>query len=48
MPDGHVAEGIGEKSILKAHPGDVVQLERFGFVRLEDIAAGIKAYFAHR
>ena len=48
MPDGHVAEGIGEKSLLKAHPGDVVQLERFGFVRLEDIAAGIKAYFAHR
>jgi glutamyl-tRNA synthetase len=28
-------DGFGERALLKAHVGDVVQFERFGFVRIE-------------
>ena len=48
MPDGSVVEGLGEKNLTQAKIEDVVQLERFGFVRMEVIAPGLRAYFAHR
>jgi len=48
MPDGSIVEGLGENSLLEASRGDVVQLERFGFARIDDIAPELKAYFAHR
>ena len=48
MPDGAPAEGLGEPSIRSARVDDVVQLERFGFVRIDNIGAEVKAYFAHR
>ena len=48
MPDGRVVEGLGEPGLLKAHVDDVVQLERFGFVRIDQIEPELTAYFGHR
>jgi glutamyl-tRNA synthetase len=48
MPDGSVIDGLGENALLEAHVDDIVQLERFGFVRLDSIVPELKAYFAHR
>jgi len=36
MPEGHYTEGYGEKSLSKLKKGDIVQLERFGFCRLDE------------
>ena len=49
LPDAVVAEGLVERNLLAAKVGDVVQLERFGFVRLDHADdRGIAAHFAHR
>ena len=47
MPDGTRANGFGEKAILNER-GNVVQLERFGFVRIESVGAEIVAVFSQR
>ena len=47
MPDGTKASGLGEKGLLK-EAGNVVQLERFGFVRIESTGAEIFAVFSQR
>jgi len=46
MPDGSVVEGYGEKS-LKHVSHDVIQFERFGFVRMDSEKGGM-FYFAHK
>ncbi len=49
MPDGVLAEGLGESNLRAAKVGSVVQFERFGFVRIDAIDdEGVFAYFAHR
>ena len=49
MPDGVVSEGLGEANLRAAKVGDVVQLERFGYVRIDGVDdSGITAYFSHR
>jgi len=49
MPDAVVAQGLAERNLIAAKVGDVVQLERFGFVRIDAIGdEGVTAYFAHR
>lgn len=45
-PDG-VYEGVGEKDI-KSELNNVVQFERFGFVRIDSVDDIIRAYFAHK
>ena len=48
MPDGTVASGLIEPSILKEN-NDMVQLERIGFVRIEDKSQnGLRMVFSHR
>lgn len=47
MPDGTRAKGFGEKAILN-EKGNVVQLERFGFVRIESVGPEIVAVFSQR
>lgn len=48
MPDGTVAVGLSENAILK-EKNDMVQYERFGFVRIEkNDEKGITAVFSHR
>ncbi len=48
MPDATIARGIAEDGCreLKAH--DVVQFERFGFVKVEGVDWKLKVYYAHR
>ena len=48
MPDGYTADGLAESNLQRTMVGDIVQLERFGFVRIDALDRGITAYFAHR
>ncbi len=48
MPDASETDGLVETNLRAAKLGDVVQLERFGFVRIDAKDGGIAAYFAHR
>lgn len=48
MPDGRKIKGYGEAALEKAHIGDVVQFERFGFVRIDKRGDPIVACFTHR
>jgi len=45
-PTGDI-EGLGEKSLRGLKEGDMIQFERFGFVRIDSVGDEIKAYFAH-
>jgi glutamyl-tRNA synthetase len=47
MPDGSKVIGVGERSLTR-EVGNIVQLERFGFVRIESADEQIVAAFAHR
>jgi glutamyl-tRNA synthetase len=48
MPDNTILKGLAEPSIEELKPNDVVQLERVGFARLNEIQPKIKFYFAHK
>jgi len=48
MPDGELAEGIAEKACEQLKPNDVIQFERFGFVRIDSVNTKLTAYFAHK
>lgn len=48
MPDATVVEGLGEPGLAGARVDEVVQFERFGFVRIDEVGEGITAWFAHR
>ncbi|MFX0098103.1 MAG: glutamate--tRNA ligase [Candidatus Hodarchaeota archaeon] len=48
MPDGAVLKGKAEKNFIEVKVGSIVQFERFGFVRVNDIdKKGITAYLTH-
>ena len=48
MVDGSIARGVGERSLLEFGPDDMVQFERFGFVRIDSVEGNlIRAYYAH-
>jgi len=48
MPDASVNVGIAESACKRLKPDDVVQFERFGFVRIDVAAPGLTAYYAHK
>ncbi len=48
MPDGSTVRGKGEEGMKSLKPGDIVQLERFGFARLDDIDDRYIFWFAHK
>jgi glutamyl-tRNA synthetase len=48
MPDATVAEGIAESPCKGLKPNDIIQFERFGFVRVDEINTKLTAYYAHR
>jgi glutamyl-tRNA synthetase len=47
FPDGSKKEGITEEGI-KREIGNIVQFERFGFVRIDKINKELVCYFAHK
>jgi len=48
MPDASVAEGIAESNCKTLRPNEVIQFERFGFVRVDNLDKKLTAYFTHR
>jgi len=48
MPDATLAEGIAESVCKRLKPNNVVQFERFGFVRIDKVNTKLTAYYAHR
>ena len=48
MPDASVAEGIAEEACRMLEQDEIIQFQRFGFVRIENVNGKLTAYFAHR
>ena len=48
MPDAKIVSGFIEPAASKLEVGDVVQLERFGFARVDSVGDRIRFYFAHK
>jgi len=47
MPDTSLIEGLAENNCIDLKQGDIVQFERFGFVRISKVDNKIIAYYAH-
>ena len=48
MPDATVNEGFAESACKKLKPNAVIQFERFGFVRVDEVGEKLTAYYAHK
>lgn len=48
MPDATTAEGVAEGVCRELKPNDIVQFERFGFVRIDEVSTKLVAYFAQK
>ncbi|MCJ7633587.1 glutamate--tRNA ligase, partial [Candidatus Bathyarchaeota archaeon] len=49
MPDASFLSGIAEDSCRALKLGDIVQFERFGFVRIDNVTSNkIATYYTHR
>jgi len=48
MPDASTNAGYAESACKKLKPNQVVQFERFGFVRIDEAGNELKAYYAHK
>jgi len=48
MPDGTVKKGLGDPGMKKLKVGDIIQLQRIGFCRVEKIETERVLYFAHK
>ncbi|MCW4021067.1 MAG: glutamate--tRNA ligase [Candidatus Bathyarchaeota archaeon] len=48
MPDGTSVKGLAEDGFRRASPGQVVQFERFGFVRIDQMKDKILVFFTHK
>ena len=48
MPDASVSRGIAEDACRGLRPNEIIQFERFGFVRVDDVNKKLIVYFCHR
>jgi len=48
MPNASISEGVAEEACMHLKPNEVVQFQRFGFVRIDSLKEKLTAYFAHR
>lgn len=48
MPDGSVKKGVGEPGLKKLKVGQVVQLYRVGFCRVDKTGKEVSLYFTHK
>ncbi len=48
MPDAAVVEGIAESACERLKPNTVIQFERFGFVRVDEVTPMLTVYYTHK
>jgi len=48
MPDASTAKGIAEEACRALTLNEIIQFERFGFVRVDEVNEKLTAYFAYR
>ena len=48
MPDASVHNGFAESACKTLKPNDMIQFERFGFVRIDEASPELKAYYTHK
>lgn len=48
MPDATTIEGVAESHCKRLKPGDIVQFERFGFVRVDKVNKMLTTYYAQK
>ena len=48
MPDATLAEGIAESACKQLKPNSIIQFERFGFVRIDEINKKLTTYYTHK
>jgi glutamyl-tRNA synthetase len=48
MQDATVVDGIAEGFCRRLKPNSIIQFERYGFVRIDDVGERLTAYFAHK
>jgi len=48
MPDASVTEGLAESACKKLKPDVIIQFERFGFTRIDQVNQKMVAYYAHK
>ncbi len=48
MPDASVTEGFSEADCKKLKPDVIIQFERFGFVRVNEVGEKMVSYYAHK
>jgi glutamyl-tRNA synthetase len=46
-PDGEYDEGLAEPEVAKLEEGEVIQFERYGFVKIEEVGTKVKAVYTH-
>ena len=48
MPDASVAEGLAESACKALKPDEIIQFERFGFTRVNEVNEKLTTYYAHK
>ena len=48
MPDASVTQGFAEATCKKLKPDAIIQFERFGFVRVNEVGEKLTVYYAHK
>jgi len=48
MQDASIAEGFAESTCKKLKPDAIIQFERFGFIRINEVNQKIVAYYTHK
>ena len=48
MTDASVVTGVAEDACRKLKPNEIIQFQRFGFVRVDKVGKKLTAYFAHK
>jgi len=47
MPDASLKQGLGEKGLAELNQGEIIQFERFGFCRLNEVNKELVFWYAH-
>jgi glutamyl-tRNA synthetase len=48
MQDATIVEGVAESSCKQLEPNAIVQFERYGFARIDQVGKELTAYYAHK